>query len=419
MKKNRIVTERNLPLVNILSSYFNICSKLFLLLLITFFASCDEGANLHNENESSIDMPLIFSDKIELNNSSLEDKFAYRDFHLSNLIEQLVSINPDVVLTDSKSGKQLESAFYLENLLVSKMAKEKGANSKTGKLTSLEAFTDLDGQNWYPTLKMERAGDGKLNNAIYLFSIFDENTQEDIVKAFKMNNGELKLLSDNYTEKMFNQFSSKESSAVFSVALTSCAPNETIADQELISVDCGDPYSGGSGGVGGSGSNTVRQDGVFGYMKIKKKKESWLEKADINYHTWSFETAYPGTSTGVCDEFSDSCDSSGNEIGKWSNSDVNNQKTKIINEKFYDDLNNISRKGTVVAYVIFEADNWPATLRSYTAIVNDATIKFRYRSYDGPYHQNLITLNPANPYNLPFALGTTINNSEIEFNITR
>ena len=334
--------------------------------------SCDKESNLTLTDNTVTKTELVIVDKIDIESASLDQKFQYRDFHFSNLLEKLAVLDPELKLEMADNAKNTNSSVYIEKLLDCNLT----SSSKNDGSESIEAFKDLEGETLYPIINLHYQGKGKFKDAIFLISSYDQDNQKDFVKAYSFaDNDKLEVINDDYTEEMFDELTKSSKgdyiSSVYSVSFSLCPPGSGI----YKSAACG------GGGTGGGGSTAVRQDGVFGYMVIKKKKESWIEKADVNYQTWAVESPVSGALYGPC---GNGCDTSGTEIGKWSNSDVNNQSIKIVNKKFYDDGNNTARKGSAVAYVIYEYDNWPATLRQFNSYVNGANFKFRYRSYDGP-----------------------------------
>ena len=106
----------------------------FSFIFIILLSSCDKEIDLPETQETSIDTSLELNDKNYIETASLGEKLAYRDLHLSNLVEQLAVVNPDFAIEGSKSAKNEDSAFYLENLLVSSF---KNNNSTSFKILDI------------------------------------------------------------------------------------------------------------------------------------------------------------------------------------------------------------------------------------------------------------------------------------------
>ncbi len=366
------------------------------------FTSCtqEEGQSLPLQETQAV---ISFYDKAGIETAELNEKLDYKSFHLTKLMEAVIRSSPDFdsQLTSKPSNGEHLGASYFSDLLSKSHTEKGGANDDIQ--FSLNAFTDLDGESWYPYLrKLKKGKDG---NPLFLINSFDVKEEREIVQGYEPDGtGKLKLVSKEvFEEDIFDSETDRAvgNRAVYAIAIAPCLRTAVAR------------CSGGGGGNTGSSTSIVTAK--FGYMIIKDKKESWLEKAEVHKQSYSSESPQPGRLYGPC---GNGCDTVGDRIRKFSNRDVRKRKKKTVNHRFYYAGNSVNR-GNVVSYVIYENDHWPAHLRQYNAYVNGAQFKFRYRSYQTPYDQNTITLNPDRPYNLQYALSTTRRNNAIEYNIVR
>ncbi len=385
--------------------------KLYTLLaLILTFVGCqtedinNSAINGKSVTEENLDIAQL-NNKNYIATASLEERQGYKEFHLFSLMEQVPEVNTDFEeLDEFKSAKDKEPSFYLENLLLSTLVQAKVyASVSTDDIKSHDAFTDLEGETWYPIVKRLKNGNGK--KAIYLMNSYDESKDQEVVKAFKLNkNGKLKLIERNVSEEMFDSdfLSGKASSSYYQLALSQCALGGTI--QKALT-DC----SGGTGGGGTSYySNKIKA------MTIKDKKESWIEKADVHYiaETWSDVTLTSGVYYARCRPMQyPYCDADGNLIRKYSQKEVKNKTSITVNYP----VNYSSNNQSLVQYTIFEYDSFPAQIRTYEETVNRAKLNIKFRSYQTAYDTRTVTYTGS--YGLQSGSGVSVNNSSIEYNI--
>ena len=58
--------------------------------------SCDKESNLTLTDNTVTKTELVIVDKIDIESASLDQKFQYRDFHFSNLLEKLAVLDPEL-----------------------------------------------------------------------------------------------------------------------------------------------------------------------------------------------------------------------------------------------------------------------------------------------------------------------------------
>lgn len=244
-------------------------------MLLTACSKENDTINTLNEGIASEGKTEILSKKA-IENAEINEKLAYKDFHLATLVEAVITSDTDLTdLEAAASAKEGEPAMYIERVL-RRRSSAKGNSTSMDDLTlnSLDAFKDLDGETWYPILTLKRREADGLKNALYLFDSYDEPTEQEIVHAYRMGqSGALELVNANFTETMFNNLgkASKDDPQVFAVTLSNIPPG--ASDYVMYT----EPIFGGGGSGGGTSSSYYQ----LYKMKIKEKKESWLEKADI------------------------------------------------------------------------------------------------------------------------------------------
>ena len=337
-------------------------------------SSCSkENSDIISEENSSeiLNKELMAS-------ASIKEKLAYKQFHLTNLMEKVLEVNPNFnQLEELKANKDDQPRFYIESLL-----KVSGLDSKSDDetSTSLGAFTDLEGDTWYPVLRIIE-DEGNPVDGIFLINSYDESSEKEITKAYKLNNGELEIFADEFTDEIYDGLysSGKASPSLMTLELALCPIDENF---QKISVSCDGGGTGG-GGTGGGGAPTTYK---LKTINIKDKKESKWDRADI-HHTkvfWNF--VEPNV-------FYDNknYNPSGFEIRKVRNSQ--------LNENLSVDEILASRSATgVLQHVIFEHDNWPAIIQSSViAGPNGSTFKINWRSWNRDYNHQLMNVNENQP----------------------
>lgn len=125
-----------------------------LLLVLLFISSCNDEEISINDTEQ-----LVF-DKHNIENAPLDAQIKYANKHLLNIGEQVLNYykTPEFksFLSDeiTKSGRaDTHYSFLVKNLISNVNTKKLGAeNSKEKIEKSLEAFYNLDGQDWHPEI---------------------------------------------------------------------------------------------------------------------------------------------------------------------------------------------------------------------------------------------------------------------------
>jgi hypothetical protein len=404
--------------------------RFFYLLLFIFFLtiSCTKEDLQPAENinatvmfdNNKIDVKILNKDYIQ--SAPLREKLIYKDYHLTSLMGAVIKTNANFGnLSELKKTKENERpAVYLESLLNSD-----GGSQKVNKDLSIGAFTDLDGETWYPVLELFKEGDNIVKNSVYLVKSFDENSEKEFVKAYKSDeNGNLNLIDNDFTEDEFlnNYKSSNTNSSVYVLKVIQPCDNQPVRfknNPKLIEV-VGTCSSGGSTG-GGNNGNQSKMLKIESFV-IKDKKESWIEKADVHIFGYNVNMNIPdpnnsGSSSKRFNYFIKDNPNYGNSaylMAKVSNRDVRKRITKTVNY----DLVNSDWDGFTV-YVIFEYDSWPSPIKYNTVNLPDGTVSRVYwRSYNNKYAAYIVKSNrnvQFNNFPLIYGFGFGYGNKSIEY----
>ena len=375
-------------------------------LLCLLIASCSSEVVIHKEsNDLASDPPL---DKNYIEDASIQEQLNYKEYHLTSLMEHILDVNPGFEkLTEFKAGKRKRPAVYMSGLLDGFYP-----SGKDEEHLSLEAFTDLDGETWYPILTRIKEGERHAENALYLINSFDPDTESEYVKAYHLNEeGELILVDGHFAEDEFLSMSQKSTleESVYTLSIVSCAPIEGI--KKIAYTDC---YSGGGTGSGGyTPPSTLRIEKI----EINDKKESWIEKADIEFQ--GVKVSFDGSqfvrdySIGFSSSYLN-LTGSRKAVTKISNSDIGSFQT--VNFKIGSESSNSS-----FVFTVYEYDSWPAPKKYIQTSLLPASCDcarpnynlFGYRSYQTPYFNRVYSINRnASTDGIPYAFGRTISNPE-------
>lgn len=381
---------------------------LFFFLVLAFIISCSNNSSGPIDYEKETES---VPDKASIYQASLNEKLYYKEFHLTSLMEEILRVNPGFEkFIDTKNNKSERPALYMEALL-----KNEESSSKEEEHPSLNAFTDLEGEDWYPILELVKEGSGESTDATYLLKTFDSIQQLEIVMAFNVDElGSLFLIDEDYTESEFNAISNKSnSSSVYYMSLGGCLPDN--ANQKALTGDC---YSNGGPIEAPVPANILNIEKI----EIFDKKESWIEKADI-YFAGGL-TRYNDSQQKFLRDFSISSTSSYSNL-----SGVPNKITKISNSELgqFETVNfKVGAEDTkaVSVFTVYEKDSWPAPLRYVITSLLGAPCdcaragfsSLNYRSYQTPYFNRVFNFQENGLINgAPPAYGRTFNAIEDNF----
>ncbi|MBO0341903.1 MAG: hypothetical protein VX798_05580 [Bacteroidota bacterium] len=377
----------------------------FVLALLIVSCENEEEQNMPLEQNQSIS--LLF-EKEAIEKAELKEKLSYKDYHLTKLMEEALRIIPDFDEKSVKKSNKIEGlgTFYFDDLL-SKDLVAKGLRATNDSIQfSLKAFTDLEGESWYPYVQKIKEGRG--TESLYLINSYDPEIEKEIVKGYKLNDtGQLELkYRDLSEEDIFGPDPIPEALGN-DVYVIGISPEE----QKYIL-----PEDDNSGSYGGGGGSTSSSWVKLEYVKIKDKKESWLEKADVKFEVVAVtaNSLHPGEYSTHCGFNAGlGCYWNGSFLVHCNNSEVGDKR--LINRDM-----GILQTGAfakIAVYVIFEYDSWPAPTHVYERTLNGETLKVGYRSYQSPYDELTANFHDQNPYNLINGRNLSRNNTDIEYNL--
>ncbi|MDF0715006.1 hypothetical protein PY092_02500 [Muricauda sp. 334s03] len=287
---------------------------------------------------------------------------------------------------------------------------------------SLQAFVELEGESWYPYVHKIKEGRG--NEPLILINSYDPDTKKEIVQGYKLNTtGQLKLKYQDLSEEDIfgpNPIPEAIGNNVFVLGISP-------EDQEYIIPDPIQGFEDGEGtSLGGGGSGNVPEDLQIQKIKIKDKKESWIEKADVYIYGYAM-SGNPNFFEPLGYFWGDRVTIDGAQIrnnpeyklGKFSNSDVNNGTFKTINKHI---VNRSESCGLFISYIIYEYDGFPAPLKSvYFNRPDGSSAKISYRSYNQKYISTQVRGCDVFEYDNFFVLngfGNVIENSVVEYHFS-
>lgn len=384
------------------NAFFRLCA----FVLTMFLASCqnEEEHSLPLEQNQSIS---LFFDKKGIEKAELEEKLTYKNYHLTYLMEKTLQASPDFnEQVSKKSGKERNPGiFYFDDLLSGDIVGKGQTTINDNIRFSLNAFIDLDGESWYPY--MHKIKEGKGTASLFLINSYDPDTEKEIVQGYKLDaTGQLKLKYRDLSEEDIFGTNPKPEALENDVFVLGISPE----DQEYRLPD--PILEEGFGGGGGISNNYVKME----YVKIKDKKESWVEKADVKFEVVDVTASSltPGDFSTHCGPNAGlGCYWDGSFLVHCNNGEVGDKR--LINRDM--GILQTGELAKIAAFVIFEYDSWPAPTHVYEKILNGETLKVGYRSYQSPYDELTANFHNQNPYNLINGRNLSRNNSDIEYNL--
>ncbi|WP_136468965.1 hypothetical protein [Flagellimonas onchidii] len=223
-------------------------------------------------------------DKEYIRLAELDEQLNYRSFHLAQLVSEVVSSKIDYnnSLAQESSKRNGSGKVLLRDLIYSDAFDNKGGIVDKDIQYSLGAFDGLSEEEMIPYIEKIKEGDD--SSPLFLMSTYDTKAEREIVIGYQLNsNNELELVEGEILEEdIFGSTSGKSgSSSTYKIGTTDGCGNH------YKSAKCG--TTGTTGGTGGTTSTNVTSNNGGSQkislriekMKIKDKKESWLEKADV------------------------------------------------------------------------------------------------------------------------------------------
>ncbi len=358
---------------------------------ILFFISCTDNVGLDNAPSAL--------DKSTIENAPLDIQIKYANKHLLDIGRIIIklahnrefkSILYNKINERAKNG--LDNTVLVKDLIAEIDSKKSNGfiiseSDKINLQKSLEAFYDLDGQNWYPEIvitnfedkyqkflssPIDKTYDASRPLIVPVVYEDDDETTEDAYIAYQEQNDDTLVATDI----MITQ----SDAATRDVLFIKIAENCGVQDQKVI----GEPFfiecAGGGGSTGGQNSSPVF---ILNQMTGKQHKEA-VGRSEILVRTQGRISTghFPLTLTNV------DLTSRGVEFKykrKWIR-----RKTAITQNERYIFADPIPQ-GMFYDVLVFEWDAWPAPVhtRSFdTSLINGELYHttLNYRSWQSPYN---------------------------------
>jgi hypothetical protein len=404
-------------------------NSICILVLALILASCtltEDEKDMIVIEEKSVSS---FYDKAWVTKAKMDEKLAYKNYHLTKLMEEVLRSNPNFekqIKADSKKGNYMGILNFEDALKGS--FKAKGEQKMNDSIQfSLDAFVGLEEESWTPYL--EKIKEGRKDSPLFLINSYDPISEREIVIGYVLNlRGELTLkYRDVSEEDIFGNESNGSPYEGEVYALSLISNNEGLSQEEAQNCEeCGGDGGGGYLPGSGGGNGSLFQNLEIEKLKIMDKKESWLEKADVYLYGYAMSENpnffYPlGYYWGIRETIDGAQIRNNPEyrLAKFSNSDVDNGAFKTIN---YYLLKEKSESKTFISYIIYEYDGFPAPLKAvYFDGPGGNQAKISYRSYNQKYIDTQVRACDNFLYegfSVMNGFGNTMKNSVIEYNYT-
>lgn len=163
-----------------------------LVVFLQLFSSCSSDEKI---KELPTSEQVNFLDKAYIENATVDEQLEYKRFHLLNLATWLSHNNNevrDLVQTYNKGNSQQE-VFSVESIIneFKNSGKELSPEVEKSLNISLEAFRNLDGEDWYPYIKYERmieyANKQPYDASKPLYAMQDFENNEEIAVGYQEN----------------------------------------------------------------------------------------------------------------------------------------------------------------------------------------------------------------------------------------
>lgn len=377
------------------------------LALVLLSISCSTESSDNNTTSKMYDKKYIET-------ASISEKLQYKKFHLLKLANW-ISKN----LEDSNFRKEVNFLNQKEKnnpkIFIKDLYNYVNQNSTNKSIEdialqkSLDAFTNLEGENWFPTITIINEQKSNSSNKvldetkpIFMFAEAESDFEKEEFVGYQKDSENDDLVE---LDEMIDEPTSE---------------NKILYVFDTMEID-------GAGGGASSTGNVNYGLSRIEKMTIKDHKEDWLggaSEVNIKAYRVFFGDNFNGPGgSGDCGielDCSVACnDFLGKEISSYRRKEVRNEDEKTLNFKFHNTplASNPPSINTVVYYVIFERDNWPAPKKSHTFPFADGSQRtVEYRSWQSKYHAESVLATGYNN-NYEYLNGYAQDNDEIKYNL--
>lgn len=373
------------------------------------------------ENESLIaeESTAQIIDKSQVLNASLKQQIEYKRHHMGVISKWIANHGIDLIQSETKSEENLlRSSSNLKSstdlnasyeVLVSELVKSSAyddnnimldSNSMDQSLDklreSLNAFSDLGEDSWYPSLRVLESNlenPNKSTKTILSVEDADENG-EKFTHYFIEKDGSLQNVDFAVSPESTQKYNF--------IVLEIVKRSESEVEEESTElsgkiVSFNNPYS------------QLELD----QMKIKDLKENWPSRSEI---------AFKGYKINLNPDYGYDCGEyiySSVNCHNYSGKRITRLKRKHKNKKRnydWDIEKGENFANAILVYVIFEEDSFPAPVKTASILLpSSSSTNIGFRSWNSKYDQQALSNN--NSYNLSSPNNFSRNNSSIEYNL--
>lgn len=381
----------------------NVLKYSLVVVFLQLFCFCSSDQKL---SEQPIPDQVNFLDKNYIENAPVSEQMKYKRYHLLKLATWISHNNNEVISLAGTLNRNIENKdFSVQNIIsdFKKSGRDLTPEVEKDLTESLEAFINLDGEDWYPYIRFENMREN-LNKSPYddskpLFAIQDVENNTEIAVGYQENvNGELEEISEKLVEGTIG-----EEDDIIVIGIGTC-PFAYEGEPCPFKSSVPDPPFGFSLKIGD--------------MKIKSHKESWPFRSDISF-TGYYEPSLP-VNSGNCGELMyrsvDCYNPDGSSIDQYRRKWIEKGDTRTQNFKMKTQVD--YENDDIVFYVIFEHDSWPAPNKTVTFnFPNGIARNVIYRSWQSKYDAQMVSMDPNNSYGIPYGPNFYEENSDIEYDL--
>lgn len=382
-------------------------TKILLFSALIAFISCSKENNDLNDETLDLEKDIVSIENID--KATMEEKLKYKKLHLLKLgkwfIDNQLEIKEKIIALNGENQKEITLA--LEDIYRELNNSYASSSEKNEIEKSLNAFKNLNGDDWYPTIRLLDATRYSQRNPYddqkVLIAIEEIIDSTQVFKGYQEDiNGELNEIDEELTETLLGEND---------IILFDLGPCGVLIDpiHQRNSNPCG---------TTGTGNGNDLYKLKIDKMTVKHHKEGWPGRSEINFKGYKL-SSLPQTS-GDCGEVmhaSVNCyNYDGRMIEQYHRSWINNQEERNLNWTLKTQQNFGSND--YIFYVIFEQDSWPANERTQTFTFPNGQIRnLKYRSWQTKYHSVLLSQDPNNNNNIPFANNYSYEDNAIKYNL--
>lgn len=362
--------------------------KIVLLFMSLVILSCSEEENFVTENVS-----VDYLDKSQIMNADLKTQIEYKRHHMFILSDWVSKNGLDII----KENRKNINEFFISDLVEEAIYKKRYSiddESNAELFDALDAFTDLEGESWYPVVRLSENSFRKNQSSGVIISIEDADENGEMFTHY--------LPGENDDDLVEVDFEVSE---------------ETSETHDFVVVELvnGQPEFLDSDPAGTSGSTTSG-----GYVSLKLQemtirdlKEGWPGRSEIAIKGYKINVqpnigylcGYPIFSSVNCGSLS------GRRITRLKRShedDLRGYDWDIERDEFF--------YNDVLVYVLFEEDSWPAPQQpGDIPLPQNAFTNIPFRSWQSPYDKKALSNN--NLYNLESPNNFSTDNSDVYYKL--